>query len=257
MSVKIGLTLILACFVNVVFSQEKPDIITDRPDQTEAPALVPQGGLQIETGFIYEKDQEKDVNATNLTYNTTLIKYGVNDNFELRFITEYLGERTKIEETTSKAQGFSPMAIGVKIRIAEEKGIFPQAAFIGHVNLRSGSSEFQPEYTAADFRFVFAHTLSERFALSYNLGAEWNGETPEAAFLYTLSLGYTITDRLAVFVEGYSFFPEESKADNRFDAGITYKFSPVVQWDLSAGAGLSSNAPDSFLSTGLSVRLFK
>jgi hypothetical protein len=66
-----------------------------------------------------------------------------------------------------------------------------------------------------------------------------------------------ITDKLGVFVESYSFFPEDSKADHRFDAGITYKFTPVVQWDISGGVGLSKNAPDSFVSTGISFRLFK
>jgi len=250
--------VLISGFLMAKAQTEKPEIVTDRPDQTEAPVLVPRGGLQVETGFIFEKDREQDVDVTNFAYNTTLIKYGVNEFFELRLITEFLGANAKIAENpASKINGFSPLALGVKIKLADEKGFWPQAAFIGHINLKTGSEEFAPNYTAADFRFTFAHTLSEKFALSYNLGAEWDGETPDAAFLYTLSLGYLITDRLGVFVEGYSFFPEEGKADNRIDAGFTYKFSPVVQWDISGGVGLSSNAPDSFLSTGISFRLFK
>jgi hypothetical protein len=242
---------------STALSQEKSEIITDRPDQTEAPALVPTGGLQIETGFIYEKDAEKKVNTTSFTYNTTLLKYGVNENFELRFISEYLGERTVNETEVSTVKGFSPLAIGLKIRLADEKGFWPQTALIGHVNLKTGSSEFEPHYTAADFRFTMAHTLSDKFSLSYNIGAEWDGESPETRFLYTLSIGYVVSKRIGLFVEGYSFFPEESKADNRIDGGVTVKFTPIVQWDISGGVGLSSNAPDSFVSTGLSVRMFK
>jgi hypothetical protein len=237
---------------------EKPEIVTDRPDQTEAPSLVPAGGLQVETGVILEKDHDGDVTATNTTYNTTLIKYGINEHIELRFISEFLGESVKQSENElAKATGFSPLALGVKIKIAEEKGFWPQAAFIGHINLKTGAEAFAPSYTAADFRFTFAHTLSDRFSLSYNLGAEWDGETPDATFLYTLSLGYVISDRAGFFIEGYSFFPENAKADNRIDAGLTYKFTPVVQWDISAGLGLSDNAPDYFLSTGISFRAFK
>ncbi|HEY5917776.1 MAG TPA: transporter [Chryseolinea sp.] len=256
---KLLVAIILVSGMNKVKAQtEKPEIVTDRPDQTEAPVLVPRGGLQVETGFVFEKDREEDVDVTNFAYNTTLIKYGVNEFFELRLITEYLGENAKVAENpTSKIQGFSPFALGVKIKLADEKGFWPQAAFIGHINLKSGSEEFAPNYTAADFRFTFAHTLSEKLALSYNLGAEWDGESPEAAFLYTLSLGYVINDKMGVFVEGYSFFPEDSKADHRIDAGFTYKFSPVIQWDISGGVGVSRNAPDSFLSTGISFRLFK
>ncbi|HEY9045996.1 MAG TPA: transporter [Ohtaekwangia sp.] len=237
---------------------EKPELVTDRPDQTEAPVLVPKGALQVETGFIYEHDKESNVDLTNFTYNTTLIKYGVNDHLELRFINEYLGSRVRVgEKPMTSTQGFSPLAVGVKLKIADAKGFWPQAAFIGHINLRSGSKEYEPNYTAADFRFTLSHELSDRFELSYNLGAEWNGETPEAAFLYTLALGYDISDRVGAFVEGYSFFPEGEQADNRVDAGITVLITDVVQWDLSAGLGLSDNSPDSFISTGASFRLFK
>ena len=250
--------LLVSGMTKVIGQTEKPEIVTDRPDQTEAPVLVPKGGLQVETGFVFEKDREEDIDVTNFAYNTTLVKYGVNEFFELRFITEYLGENAKVAENpTSKIQGFSPFALGVKIKVSDERGIWPQAAFIGHINLRSGSEEFIPSYTAADFRFTFAHTLSEKFALSYNLGAEWDGESPEAAFLYTLSVGYVITNKLGMFVESYAFFPEDSKGDHRIDAGFTYKFSPVFQWDISGGVGVSRNAPDSFLSTGVSFRLFK
>jgi hypothetical protein len=254
------LVILIAALIitlTAVFGQEKPELVTDRPDQTEAPSIVPAGGVQVETGFIYEKDGDQNFSNTNLTYNTTLLKYGVSDHFELRFITEYLGERTKASETTSIVNGFSPLAIGVKIKLADQTGFWPQAALIGHINLKSGSKEFAPSYTAADFRFTLAHTLSDRFSLSYNIGAEWNGETPEATFLYTLALGYTINSRAALFVESYSFFAEKGKADNRADAGFTYKFTPVVQWDISAGVGLSENAPDTFLSTGISFRMFK
>lgn len=237
---------------------EKPEIITDRPDQTEAPNLIPKGSFQVETGFVFENDRVDNVEISNFAYNTTLLKYGVNEFLELRFISEYLGEKIAVaEDQYSKSKGFSPLALGVKIKLADEKGFWPQAGFIGHINLKTGAEEYTPSYTAADFRFTFAHTLSDRFALSYNLGAEWNGETPEAAFLYTLSIAYVITDKLGVFAETYSFFPEEGKADNRADAGFTYKFSPVVQWDISGGIGLSSNAPDYFVSTGISFRLFK
>lgn len=259
---KFTVLLAFLCFgiAYPVLSQEKPEIVTDRPDQTEAAELVPQGALQVETGFVYEKDHDHNIISTNYTYNTTLIKYGVNEHFELRFITEYLGERQRIGgEINSKIEGLSPLALGVKIKLADEKGFWPQAAMIGHISLRSGSKEFTPDYTVADFRFTLAHTISEKISFSYNVGAEWSGanENPEAIFLYTAALGYALSPKIGAFVESYSFFPERSKADHRFDGGITYKFTPVIQWDASAGVGLSKNAPDFFVSTGLSFRVFK
>src|SRR6187402_162399 len=92
------LLLILAAVKIAQAQTEKPDLVTDRPDQTEAPVLVPKGGLQVETGFIYEKDRVGDVSTVNYTYNTTLVKYGVNEFLELRLSNEYLGQKTTLAE---------------------------------------------------------------------------------------------------------------------------------------------------------------
>lgn len=252
------LTTLLICGF-AMLAQEKPDIVTDRPDQTEASVLLPKGALQVETGFQFQNDVDNSIEAKEYTMNTTLIKYGINEYFELRLISEYIKTTEKQigDFTLDSKSGFVPLAIGMKIKLAEEKGFWPQAALIGHVHTKKADPDYSAEFTSFAFRLTFAHTLSEKLALSYNLGSEWNGITPEATFLYTLSLAYKATSHMGVFIEGYSYFPEKSYADNRIDAGITYLISPVVQWDLSGGIGLSERAPDYFLSTGLSFRLFK
>jgi hypothetical protein len=252
--------LSLIVFLNIAhfgFAQDKAPLVTDRPDQTEAPILVPRGALQVETGFQIENDRANGIKDREITYNTTLVKYGVNENLELRVINEYLGTDIGIGSEEKKFSGFSPLALGVKIKMSEAKGIWPDAALIGHINLATGTNEYQPDNTAADFRFTFSNKLTDKLALSYNVGAEWDGEIPGATFLYTLSLAYGFSERLGGFIEGYSFFPERSKADNRVDAGLTFLITPVVQWDVSAGLGLSKISPDSFISTGFSFRVFK
>src|SRR5688572_5249147 len=114
----------------------KPEIITDRPDQTEASALVPKGGLQVELGTSIENDVIENVKVTNYTYTTALIKYGVNEHFELRLNTEYLGERTRHNESiVTNVNGISPLALGVKIKLSDENKIWPQTSFMGHINL--------------------------------------------------------------------------------------------------------------------------
>ena len=110
------------------YAQETEPIQTDRPDQTETPAIVPKGMFQVETGFSFQKNKQN--NNTN-TLPSTLWKYGVNENFELRLITEFISE--KIEDRTFS--GLNPILLGCKIKISDEKGIFPKTSFIGHVLL--------------------------------------------------------------------------------------------------------------------------
>ncbi len=84
---KLKLVTAFLLFSGFGFAQELEPIQTDRPDQTETPALTPKGMFQVETGFSVQKNDENS--QTNLLP-STLWKYGVNENFELRFFYGYL-----------------------------------------------------------------------------------------------------------------------------------------------------------------------
>lgn len=87
-----------------------PDLITDRPDQTESSTTVPLKALQIETGFILENDISGNINHTGYTLNTTLLRYGLFENFEVRLGLEYLSDIEEDQTTiqTSTISGLSP-----------------------------------------------------------------------------------------------------------------------------------------------------
>jgi hypothetical protein len=231
------------------YAQEIEPIQTDRPDQTETPSIVPKGMFQVETGFSFQKNKQN--NNTN-TLPSTLWKYGVNENFELRLITEFISE--KIEDRTFS--GLNPILIGCKIKISDEKGIFPKTSFIGHVLLPNmASTKFKSEYFAPEFRFVMQHTLSKKMTFSYNLGAEWDGITPEATFIYTITTGYSFTDKLGSYIEFFGFAPEKDKANHSFDGGLTYLINNNFMLDLSSGIGITDNAPDHYVALGFSFRI--
>ncbi|WNM19746.1 transporter [Flavobacterium capsici] len=231
------------------FAQEMEPIQTDRPDQTESPSLTPKGMFQVETGFSFQKND--NISKSNLLP-STLWKYGVNENFELRLITEFAVEKNNIEKTT----GLNPILIGCKIKIAEEKGFFPKTSFIGHISLpNAASTPFKTDYFAPEFRFVMQHTLSKKFSFSYNLGAEWDGFTPEPTFIYTVATGYSITEKLGSYIELFGFAPQNNEANHNFDGGLTYLISNNFMVDLSAGIGITKNAPDNYIAAGFSFRI--
>jgi hypothetical protein len=230
-------------------AQERPEISTDRPDQSNTPLLIPQGSIQIETGFIRE-DQSNSI--TNYTFNTTLIKFGVNDNFEFRLNAGYLGQRTLAANETQS--GFGPMSVGLKVRLSDEKSGWPQAALITHVNFTTSGNAFNDAHTTGDVTLSFSHNVSEKLSLCYNTGIKWNGDTA-STFVLTGSFAYSITSKLGTFAELYSEFPENQAANHNADGGLTFKINPVFQLDASAGFSFSSRS--SFLSTGMAIRLFK
>ena len=256
------ISLLILCQSISLLAQESDlntPLITDRPDATESPSVVPTGTIQIETGAFYEETEEGDVLSKNTTFNTTLLRIGLLERMELRIgwdFTEIKREINTIELNTID-NGLSPLLFGAKVNITEEKGLLPEIGLIGHIFLPfTASSDFKPETTGVDFRFSFAHTLSESSSLSYNIGAEWGDDSPEAAYIYTLAYGYSITDRFGIYAELYGDFPEDDKANHLWDAGLTYLINNSIQLDATVGSGIN-NGQKILLSGGLSIRLPK
>ena len=242
-------TFLAFFLVYQITAQNNEPIQADRPDQTETPAIVPKGMFQVETGFTFQKNE-----ANNKTFSlpSTLWKYGVNENFELRLITEFVTE----EIGNTKNSGFMPVYIGFKVKLAEEKGIVPKTSFIAHISLPNvASSIYKTDYNATEFRFTMQHTLSKKASLSYNLGYEWDGFTAEPTFVYTLTTGYSISEKFGSYVEVFGFAPQKDKANHNFDCGLTYLINNNFMLDLSSGFGITDNAPENYIAVGFSFRI--
>ena len=247
----INMKILISVYLLLIFCdsvQAQTTIQTDRPDQTECPFITPKGFIQVENGFIYENI---DKDNRSITVPTILWKYGLNKNVECRLITEL----NSLKSFTNNVSGLVPVTIGFKVSVFEEKGILPSTAFIGHLTIPNASSNhFKASYYAPSFRFNMQHTLSNKISLAYNLGAEWDGETPEPSFIYTLTSGLSITEKLGAYIELYGFAPQKQTADHRADAGFTYLINNNVMVDISGGIGITSNAPQNYIALGFSFR---
>ena len=232
-------------------------LITDRPDATESPTAIPKGYLQVETGSFFESIEKSNIKTESFTFNTTLLRLGLLDNLELRIGWDFTEVSTSLNgnKLSNVASGLNPLLLGFKSGIAKEDGAFPEIGVMGHIYLPfTASRDFKPETTAVDFRFSFAHTLSETSSLSYNLGAAWSDDSSEASYVYTIAYGQSITEKLGAYVELYGDMPENSSSNHLWDAGLTYLLSDSVQLDATIGSSITEGQ-DLLLSAGISFRL--
>lgn len=252
------LVLITSTLTAQVAEMPSSDLVTDRPDATEAPTVVPKGSLQVETGAFTTSFEENNRKETVLGYNTTLLRYGILDNLELRVGWNYEDITTELNgQEIATATGLSPLLFGAKVAIAQENGWKPEIGLIGHLFLPfTASTDFKPQFTSADFRFAFNHTLSKKSGIAYNIGGQYGGDSPELAYIYTFAYGYAITKKLGAYVELYGDLPEASSANHFWDAGLTYAAARLVQLDATIGQSITQGQ-DLLVSVGVSFRIDK
>ena len=157
--------------------------------------------------------------------------------------------------STKTSTGLSPTRLGIKSVIAKEEGWMPEIAFIGNLILESGESIYQSKNSVPEIRFSTSKFISNRFSIGYNLGMEWDDDSPTATTFYTIIFGASFGDKIAGFLEPYGFIREDSQTDSRLNVGVTYLLKSNMQLDVSGGFGITKNAPDSFIGFGCSVAL--
>ncbi|HRH57630.1 MAG TPA: transporter [Chitinophagales bacterium] len=248
------LVFTFCCVTTFLFSQEKEgesigSISTDRPDQTETPDVVPFKYFQMETGFNVESQNKQ----LSFVHPTILWKAGIFKSTEIRLITD-LG--TMKDDSGRYRTGLAPVQIGFKTSICDERKARPKISFIAHMAVPYISTKDQrTRYFAPNFRFTLEHTLKKNLILGYNVGMEWDGESPYPSFIYTIVNGIDITDKWYFYYEFFGDIPVDRKSTHTFDGGFAYLIRNNMQIDISGGFQLYPFVKGWYTSLGYSFRL--
>ena len=241
--------LVFVLFAAAAPAQMDP-LEADRPDQTESPAIVPGGWFQLESGWVRETATD---GGGSTALPALLAKVGLCERVELRLVAERVEERPL--DGDPGVRGFLPVEVGAKFALCKEQGARPRTSVIAHAGIPGwADKDLRATSAFGNMRFTMQHTLSSRFSLGYNLGAEWSDDTFRITGLYTLTIGAALGERLACFGELYGFVADDAPADHRSDAGITYRLGPDVLLDASGGVSLNGSGTW-FIGAGVSFRL--
>jgi hypothetical protein len=244
---------------------DAPDLVTDRPDQTESPLVVPVGTVQVEIGSLFVNDEEEGTRSEIASAPGTLIRYAFHPRFELRLEWPgWIEAESRGAEGQSRVSEAADPELGVKVALVAARGARPDVALLAHVSLPAGGEPIGSPRADPSVRLSVAHTLSKRIGLGWNVG--WKaqsfrddvGQTHTLTrLLYTASCGIEISERFGSFVEVFGDLPasDRARSAHSLDGGVTYLVTPRVQIDFSAGVALESEAPDRFVGFGISFRV--
>jgi hypothetical protein len=235
-----------------------PFLNSDRPSQSESPYLMQKGYFQIETGAMYVDRDDSEKELQRIRLGTTLLRYGVFANFEIRITDSYEWMHVFMKEDLSDSteSGMGPVTAGFKVFVAEEKGIIPEMSILGNITFRHlGDEVFSPTYSYPSGKLLCRHSLTKNLSLGYNIGFGYSGENADGFFIYSGYLGYYITPKFWAFAEVYGNFDNGDTPSNRGDAGFSYRIRQNLQVDLSGGIAFDNNVNRYFGSVGLSWRI--
>jgi hypothetical protein len=154
--------------------------------------------------------------------------------------------------------------LGVKYQVIGGGGAAPSLALLAAASVPTGDEAFSSGRVDPSLRLSFAHELTRRTSLGYNVGTRWVTETDQSGgrytrieTFYTLAFGFSLTERVGVFAESFgSLALDDRGADaHSLDGGVTMLLSNNAQLDLAAGFGLNSAPDDWFVGLGFAVRV--
>lgn len=229
-----------------------PEIVTDRPDQTESSTIIPLKGFQIECGVMSGNYNFNNSSQKLLLIPNTLFRYGLTKNIELRLVEQLIS--FKNEQTSEENFGLSDLELGVKIQILKNPDINTEIAFISHLVLPTGAVSITNGNAGIVNKLAISHSLTKFLDLGYNVG--YNYFNTETGYLtYSVVLGTGITKRIGAYIETYDEFVEFTDWISNFDSGITYLVRENLQLDFSFGVGL--NQKMNYFSVGFSWNIPK
>lgn len=222
-------------------------ILTDRPDQSEGSTTVPRGSFQIETGLVIMYSNIDGVARRIFAGPSNLFRVGLIKGLELRVSSQLESVRNLTKSST--LVGISDLQIGAKVELLNRESINAKIAFLTHVLLPTGTKDLSLDNYATINKLAVSHIITDNIGVGYNIGYNYFGED-RGDFVYSLVFGFSMTEKLGIFVEGYGDVANFKDNYMNFDTGLTYLVRNNLQFDFSFGTGI--NHYMNYFSTGIS-----
>ena len=236
----------------------------DRPDATESPITVDAGHFQLELSFFdFSRDDFGGGDFEAWTAMDTNFKIGLLHNVDIQFVFGLYSEETIDTGTgigpASTTDGFGDVQIRTKVNIWGNDGgdtafgIMPFIKIPTDTALSNGKVE-------GGFIAMLGWDAGDTWGLGFQAEADFvyddADDSYDTEFLHTVVVGFDIAPPLGGYLEYVGVLSADAHTDYQaiLSGGITYQVNENLIFDIGAQFGLSDNANDFQVFSGLTIR---
>ena len=226
----------------------------DRPDFTESPFTVDAGAVQFEASFF---DFARSGGDEALSVLPTNLKVGLLDNADLQVV---LSPFFRVDDGVSTIDGFGDTEIRLKVNLWGNDSGETAFAIMPFIKAPTGTNELTNDRIEGGLILPFATSLSENAGLGLMLESDFVYDEDEGGyeteFITTGVLGFDVSERVGAYVELIGIASTDSNVDYRaiLGVGATYSVSADVSLDVGVNLGLTGDADDFNLFSGITFR---
>ena len=231
------------------FAQANQEIVTDRPDITEASTVIPVGSVQFENGVTWTND--RGVRMWDLP--ETLVRVGVASCTELRLSPPGYFDQGRGERMLA---GFSDASVGVKEQLGPLPGRFDLAVILA-LSVPTGAPALTSHGLDPFLKLPWSRDLKGGWSIGgmQSLFYDTDQQRRRLTWETTFYLEREVTRHADVFLEYGDDYSPPGASRQVIHSGAAYRFGPRHQIDVHFGFGLSHTAPQQFFAAGYSFRL--
>lgn len=233
---------------------DRRELSADRPDVTESPYTVDAGAVQIELSFF---DYAKSGGTDTWTLAPSNIKVGLLDDVDIHFVLDpYVSSRGDGED----ADGFGDTQVRLKINLWGNHGGPTALAIMPFIQIPTASDGLGHNHVEGGVILPFATDLAEGVGLGLMLEADFvyddAKDNYETQLVATAALGFDLTDSIGAYTEiiGSTGADGDSPDIAILGLGATYLVTANLQLDAGINIGLSDDADDIGVFSGMTVR---
>ena len=223
-------------------AQTKKHIKKGRRYKSESQFALKRNDFQVE----WEVGREAtDSQLTTFVYPNLELHYALSDRMEVNTEMSWVTTADKSNSPQKNTTGLEPVLIGANYQLLRDTYNSPSIIVSAQFAIPFlAAKEFTIDHLAPVVQVDIQEVIHKNWIVGLSDGLLWDGFSTSPNFIYNATTSYSFK-KWMVTAECFGFI-NHNLPQNSLDASLDYVINDLIQFGVTAGAGISSAAPKNY-----------